>query len=103
MNEDLQLRLADNAKAWQELSLSITTTEKEAFDRMHDGLFAAHGSHFMAHVYRLAFEKVLQNMPDAERSKLLAAFQQATESAVAQHFSTYPSVAACLACHARKP
>ncbi|SHI89540.1 hypothetical protein SAMN02745146_1834 [Hymenobacter daecheongensis DSM 21074] len=103
MDQDLQLSLANNAKAWQALSLFISSAEKTAFDKTHDALFVTYGAHFMAHVYRLAFEKVLQNMPDAERSKLFTAFQQATESAIDQHYSTHPSVAACLACHARKP
>jgi|GEM_PF-2423045 len=101
MNQDLQLSLANNAKEWLALSVSISSAEKAAFDKTHDGLFATHGAHFMAHVYRLAFERVLQNMPDAERSKLLVAFQHATEEAVDERYSTHPSVAACQACHAR--
>jgi hypothetical protein len=102
MNQDLYSTWADNAKQWEALSLSISTTEKEAFDRQHDGLFTAHGSSFMAHVYRMSFAQVLQHMPDAERSKLLAAFQQAVTEAIATRYSTYPSAAECTACHSRK-
>ena len=46
-----------------------------AFDKIHDGFFAAHGGHFMARAYRATFGRVLQNMTDAERDKLLVAFR----------------------------
>jgi hypothetical protein len=101
MNQDLQQRLAENARQWQALSLAISTTEKVAFDAQHDHLFATHGSSFMAHVYRTAFEQVLQHTPDDERRRLLAALHQAMEGAIAARYSTHPSSAECDACHAR--
>lgn len=90
MNQELQRSLADNAKQWQALSHSISSAEKVAFDKIHDGLLAAHGCHFMGHVYRATFEKVLRNMTDAERDKLMAAFRQALAHEIAEHRSTSP-------------
>ena len=55
----------------------------------------------MSHVYRTAFEKMLQNMPDAERRKLLQAFGDAVEEAVDRNLYVQPSVAQCNACHSR--
>ncbi|WBA44156.1 hypothetical protein [Hymenobacter canadensis] len=101
MNQDLQQSLDENAKQWQALSLTISTSEKVAFDAQHDHLFTTHGSSFMAHVYRTAFEQVLQHTPDDERRKLLGAFQQAMEGAIAARYSTHPSAAECHACHSR--
>ena len=102
MNLALQTTLADNAKQWQALSLAISMDEKAAFDRIHDELFATYGSNFMAHVYRQTFERGLQHQPEAERLQLLADFRQALGGALDEHFSTSPSVAQCLACHARR-
>ncbi|UOQ53093.1 hypothetical protein [Hymenobacter cellulosivorans] len=56
----------------------------------------------MAHVYRAAIEQILQNMPTAEREKLLAAFRQAMDNAIDQHAYLLPTAADCSACHARK-
>lgn len=101
MNEALQQSLDDNARQWQALSLTISTTEKAAFATQHDQLFIAHGASFMAHVYRTAFEQVLEHTPDQERCKLLAALHKAMEGAIAARYSTHPSKAECHACHAR--
>jgi hypothetical protein len=102
MNEELRQSLADNAKDWLALSQTISTAEKVAFDKVHDGLFATYGSNFMSHVYRTALEQVLHNTPDAERTKLLTAVQHAIDEAVTKHAYTVPTVAQCLACHSRK-
>ena len=101
MNDDLQQSLDDNAKQWQALSLSISTTEKVAFAARHDQMFVTYGSSFMAHVYRTAFEQVLENTPDDERRRLLAALHSAMEGAIVARHSTHPSKAECNACHAR--
>ncbi|MCC3154939.1 hypothetical protein Q3A66_17340 [Hymenobacter sp. BT770] len=101
MNPELQRSLDNNAKQWQALSLSISLAEKTGFDALHDGFFATHGPNFMAHVYRSAIEQVLQNIPDAERSKLLAALQHAMEGAIAKHAYALPTAANCLACHSQ--
>ncbi|GAA4383419.1 hypothetical protein [Hymenobacter koreensis] len=87
MDQDLQLSLANNAKAWLALSLSISSAEKLSFDKIHDGFLSTYGADFMSHVYRVTIEKVLQNMPDTERSKLLAAFQQAMDRAIDDHYA----------------
>ena len=101
MNDDLQQRLDDNAKQWQALSLSISTTEKAEFALRHDKLFATYGASFMAHVYRTAFEQVLECTPDEERRRLLAALSLAMDGAIATRYSTRPSKEECNACHAR--
>lgn len=103
MNADLELSLANNAKAWQALSHSISQAEDVQFDNTHDRLFATYGPNLMAHVYRTAIKKVLQNLPDAERSKLLTAFQQAFDGAIKTHSYTQPTSADCSACHSRQP
>ncbi|MBC6990342.1 hypothetical protein [Hymenobacter sp. BT491] len=87
MDQDLQLSLANNAKQWLALSLSISSAEKISFDTIHDQFFVTYGAHFMAHVYRTTFERVLQNTPDAERSKLLVAFRHALDQALDDHYS----------------
>lgn len=102
MNQDLQLSLDNNAKQWLALSQSISTSEKATFDALHDGFFAAYGPNFMAHVYRTAIEQVLQNMPMTERDKLLVAFREALDEAIAKHAYMVPTAADCSACHARK-
>ena len=103
MNQDLQISLADNAKQWMALSISISVNEKAAFDRIHDDFLAKYGSNFMAHVYRDTFEHAMKNMPDAERNKLLVAFREAMDKALGEHYSTNPTMAQCLACHTRRP
>ena len=75
MAHDLQRSLGENAQQWPALSHSISAAEPVAFDKIHDGFFAAHGGHFMARAYRTTFGRVLQNMTDAERDKLLVAFR----------------------------
>jgi hypothetical protein len=102
MTEELQRSLDQNARAWRALSQSISAAEKVSFERVHDGLFATYGSNFMSHVYRTAFEQMLQSTPAAERDKLLAAVQHAIEEAVEKHYYTVPTAAQCLACHSRK-
>lgn len=87
MDKDLQVSLANNAKEWLALSLSISSAEKLAFSKIHDGFFATYGAGFMAHVYRATFEQTLQNMPDVERNKLLATFQQVMDRAIDQHYA----------------
>lgn len=83
MEHDLQLRLADNARQWRALSLAISQAEQATFARVHDELLAAHGAPLMAQVYRATFEAALQNMPETERTKLLVAFGQVLDQAVA--------------------
>lgn len=90
MNLDLQRSLADNAKQWQALSLTISVDEKAAFDKIHDELFATHGPSFMAHVYRKTFERGLQHQPETERLQLLADFRHALDGALSEHIPTHP-------------
>ncbi|UYZ59755.1 hypothetical protein [Hymenobacter latericus] len=87
MNQDLQDSLANNAKEWLALSLSISSAEKLAFNKVHDGFYTSYGPAFMAHVYRSTIEQTLQSMPDAERTKLLAAFQEAMSKAIDEHYA----------------
>ena len=91
MTQDLQRSLDENAQQWLALSHSISAAEQVAFDKIHDGFFAAHGGHFMAHVYRATFGRVLQNMTDAERDKLMAAFR----ASLAQASSVPPAIQPC--------
>jgi hypothetical protein len=88
VNQDLQESLANNAKEWLALSLSISSAEKLAFNNVHDGFYATYGAAFMAHVYRSTIEQTLQSMPDVERTKLLAAFQAAMSKAIDEHYAT---------------
>ncbi|WP_400190433.1 hypothetical protein [Hymenobacter sp. B81] len=88
MNQDLQASLANNAKEWLALSLSISSAEKVAFDKIHDGFMATYGSGFMAHVYRQTLEQALQSMPDVERNKLLVSFQEAMTRAIDEHYAS---------------
>lgn len=88
MDKDLQFSLANNAKEWLALSLSISSAEKISFNKIHDDFFSTYGANFMAHVYRTTFENVLQNIPDAERSKLLLAFREAMDRAIDEHYAT---------------
>ncbi|SNC60520.1 hypothetical protein SAMN06265337_0276 [Hymenobacter gelipurpurascens] len=87
MDQDLKLSLANNAKEWLALSLSISSAEKVAFSKIHDGFFTTYGAHFMAHVYRTTFEQALQNMPEAERNKLLVYFREAMDHAIDEHYA----------------
>ncbi|RSK48962.1 hypothetical protein [Hymenobacter rigui] len=91
MDKDLQLSLANNAKEWLALSLSISSAEKEAFTKVHDGFFVTYGAVFMAHVYRLTFEHALQSMPEQERSRLLVTFREAMGRAIDEHYTSTPS------------
>ena len=86
MDTDLQLSLANNAKEWLALSLSISSAEKVAFTKVHDGFFTTYGATFMAHVYRLTFEHALQSMPEQERSRLLITFRQEMDRAIDEHY-----------------
>ena len=90
MDQDLQLSLANNAKEWLALSLSISSAEKVAFSKIHDGFFTTYGAHFMAHVYRTTFEHALQNMPESERNKLLVYFREAMDQAIDEHYANPP-------------
>lgn len=65
-------------------------TQKVVFDVRYDGLFTFCGARFVAHVHRTAFAQVLQHTPGAERTKLLAAFEQAIAGTIAAHISTRP-------------
>ncbi len=56
----------------------------------------------MAHGYRTAIGEVLPSLPDAARSQLLNAFQQALDEAISRQAHALPTAADCLACHARK-
>ncbi|GAB2470745.1 hypothetical protein GCM10011375_38630 [Hymenobacter qilianensis] len=103
MNLELQRRLAETAQQWQALSRSISSAEKTIFDALHDGFFTSYGPNFMAHVYRSAIEQVLQNIPDTERDKLLAAFQHALDTAITKHAYALPTAANCFACRSPKP
>ncbi|MBT9392719.1 hypothetical protein KLP40_06050 [Hymenobacter sp. NST-14] len=87
MDQDLQLSLANNAKEWLALSLSISSAEKVAFDKIHDGFFTMYGADFMTHVYRGTFEQTLQQLPEAERTKLLICFKKAMDKAIDEHYS----------------
>ena len=103
MTDDLQLRLAQNKADWLALSLCISSSEQAAFAGRHDEYFASYGPNFMAHVYRSAIEQVLRNIPEAERSKLLEAFETAMRSAIESCAYIHPTAANCSACHARTP
>lgn len=87
MTQDLQRSLDENAQQWLALSHSISSAEQVAFDKIHDGFFATHGCHFMAQVYRATFGRVLQNMTDAERDKLMAAFRESLAQARSEPLS----------------
>ncbi|MBD2716286.1 hypothetical protein KBK19_14700 [Microvirga sp. STR05] len=88
MDKDLQLSLANNAKEWLALSLSISSAEKISFAKIHDGFFSTYGAHFMAHVYRDTFERALQNTPETERNKLIGAFRESMDKAIDEHYAT---------------
>ena len=90
MAHDLQRSLDGNAQQWLALAHSISTAEQVAFDKIHDGFFAAHGGHFMARAYRATFGRVLQNMTDAERDKLLVAFRALLARASSEPHTVQP-------------
>ena len=94
MTQDLQRSLDENAQQWLALSHSISAAEQAAFDKIHDGFLTAHGCHFMAHVYRATFGRVLQNMTDAERNKLMAAFRESLAQASSEPYVLQPCQAA---------
>lgn len=91
MNENLRLSLANNAKEWLALSLSISSAEKVVFKSIHDGFLASHGAEFMVHVYRTTFEQALQSMPDTERNKLLVTFRESMDGAIDEHYANIPA------------
>lgn len=101
MTDDLQRSLAQNKADWLALSLCITSEEHDAFTDRHDGYFTSFGPNFMAYVYRAAIEQVLRNMPEAERSKLLVAFEEVLQAAIESSAYVHPTVANCSACHSR--
>ena len=90
MTQDLQRRLDENAQQWLALSHSISAAEQVAFDKIHDGFLSTYGCHFMAHVYRATFGQVLQNMTDAERNKLMAAFRESLAQASREPHALQP-------------
>ena len=102
MTQELQFDLANNAKEWLALSQAISAAEKVSFGNIHDRFFTKYGPNFMAHVYRTAIEEVLPGLPDAARSQLLNAFQQALDGAINRQAYALPTAADCSACHARK-
>ena len=102
MTQELQFDLENNAKEWRALSLSISSAERASFGHVHDRFFARYGPNFMAHVYRTAIEEVLPGLPDAARTQLLAAFQQALNEAIQRQAYALPTLSDCAACHSRK-
>lgn len=102
MTQELQFDLANNAKEWRALSLAISSAERVSFGHVHDRFFTRYGPNFMAHVYRTAMEEALPSLPDAARSRLLDAFQQAMDAAIHKQAYALPTPADCSACHARK-
>lgn len=91
MTQDLQHSLDENAQQWLALSHTISAAEQTAFDKIHDGFLATHGCQFMANVYRATFGRVLQNMTDAERSKLMAAFRESLALANSEEHAAHSS------------
>lgn len=102
MTQELEFGLANNAKEWLARSLSISSAEKVLFGNVHGQFLTKYGPNFMAHWYRTAIGKVLPSLPDAARSQLLNAFQQALNEAISRQAHALPTAADCLACHARK-
>ncbi|GAB2953418.1 hypothetical protein GCM10027048_18230 [Hymenobacter coalescens] len=85
MDEDLKTSLANNAKAWLALSLSISDAEKVAFDKVHDDFLATYGHEFMVRVYRSMVEKILRHSTNDERDKLMTDFKSAMDQAIDEH------------------
>ncbi len=102
MTQELEFDLANNVKEWLARSLAISAAEKVSFGNIHDRFFAKYGPNFMAHVYRTAIEEVLPSRPDAARSQLLNAFQQALDGDINRQAYALPTAADCSAYHAHK-
>jgi hypothetical protein len=102
MTQELQFDLANNAKEWLALSLSIASAERVSFGNIHDRFFARYGPNFMAHVYRTALQEVLPALPDGARTQLLDVFQQAMDEAIQQQAYALPTLSDCAACQSRK-
>lgn len=102
MTQELEFGLANNSKEWLARSLSISSAEKVLFGNIHGRFLTKYGPNFMAHGYRTAIGEVLPSLPDAARSQLLNAFQQALDEAISRQAHALPTAADCLACHARK-
>ncbi|OGX86748.1 hypothetical protein BEN47_12230 [Hymenobacter lapidarius] len=102
MTQELQFDLENNAKEWRALSLSISSAERASFGNLHDRFFTRYGPNFMAHVYRTAMEEVLPSLPDAARSQLLDAFQQAMDEAIQKQAYALPTLSDCASCHSHK-
>ena len=102
MTQELKFDLANNAKEWQVLSQLVSSAERVSFGNIHGRFLARYGPNFMAHEYRSAIEEVLPSLPDAARSQVLDAFQQALDEAIDRRAYALPTAADCSACHARK-
>ncbi|GAB3839017.1 hypothetical protein [Hymenobacter jeollabukensis] len=89
MDEDLKTSLANNAKAWLALSLSISDAEKVAFDKIHDDFLSTYGPQFMVKVYRNMVDKVLRHSSNEEREKVMGAFKDAMDQAIDGHHGTH--------------
>ncbi|RTQ46257.1 hypothetical protein EJV47_22265 [Hymenobacter gummosus] len=89
MDEDLKTSLANNAKAWLALSLSISEAEKVAFNKIHDGFLDTYGAEFMVRVYRSMVERMLRHSTNDERDRLLDAFKQAMDHAIDEHHGAH--------------
>lgn len=89
MDEDLKTSLANNAKAWLALSLSISDAEKVAFDKIHDDFLSTYGPDFMVQVYRNMVDRVLRHSSNEERDKLLQAFKASMDHAIDGHHGTH--------------
>jgi len=66
MNHDLQRSLDENAQQWPALSHSISAAEPVAFDKIHDGFFAADPVR-LVELFELANREGLEVHPDALR------------------------------------
>ena len=88
MDQDLRRNLDENTQQWLALSHSISVAEQVAFNKIHDEFFATYGRHFMAHVYRATFGQALWNMTNAERNKLMCAFQESLALASSEPHAT---------------
>ncbi|TGE16558.1 hypothetical protein [Hymenobacter elongatus] len=73
-----------------------------SFGNVHDRSFARYGPNFMAHVYRTAIEQVLPSLPEAARTQLLDAFQQAMGEAIQKQAYALPTLSDCASRHSQK-
>jgi hypothetical protein len=89
MDEDLKTSLANNAKAWLALSLSISEAEKVAFDKIHDGFLDTYGPLFMVRVYRSMVEQLLRHSTNDERDRLMDSFKAAMDQAIDEHHGAH--------------